>query len=305
MTRFADIQSRWLILRHDIKATLVHGWPYLKNRLSVSPPESLAGVKTRQQGELEVHVLTCHRDFAMMLWAALSYYLLTGRDDPFVVHDDGTLCRSDAALLMRFFPAARVVDPREAAALADRELRACPLLRRLRGRLKHMWKLTDFAATCRGERFIILDSDQIFFKPPWELVEADNSQGHIFLRDATTRYALDPAEVQRRTGVSLPEQVACGLANVAARVLSWGAMEDFLRQTGIDVDSVDIWVEQMLWAFECARTGFRFLPDSYRVGVGPGTEGLVAKHYVGILARDLFYVEALPILRQILARKAA
>jgi hypothetical protein len=96
--------------------------------------------------------------------------------------------------------------------------------------------------------------------------------------------------------------VNCGLGNVAATALSWEAMEEFLRQTEIDVGTVDIWVEQMLWAFECFRTGFRFLPNSYKVGIGPGIEGLVAKHYVGILSRDYFLTEALPALRSVLRR---
>jgi len=291
--------------RHELKATIVFGPTYATNRfVRPYPPRGFTPRQTQGPGELEVHMLTSDRDHCMALWSALSYYLTSGRNDSLIVHDDGTFGEHAIEAMRRYFVEVRIIRRKEADDVVTERFRRFPLLLKLRRRLPHILKLTDFYAFCDAARFVMLDSDVLFFSSPRELCCAGS--GHWFSEDIFTAYAVDLEALRSRTKVDLPPRVNCGMANVAKGLVDFEAMEWLLGRGLIDLDSCLPNVEQTLWAVECRRSGFQFLPNSYGIARGPGRNGLIAKHYVGGVvdrfrtARDYFFTEGIPAVRAML-----
>jgi hypothetical protein len=150
----------------------------------------------------------------------------------------------------------------------------------------------------------MVDSDVLFLLDPRELFETGAL--HRFSRDVQSAYVVTPGELKKRTGVNLPPRINCGIGNVLKDVVDIEFMEWLLGNEDIDLEGCPPTVEQTLWAIECGRRGFQYLPDSYRVCSGPDLEGIVAKHYVGMVldrfstARDYFFTEGIPAVRRLL-----
>jgi hypothetical protein len=165
-------------------------------------------------------------------------------------------------------------------------------------------KILDFCAFCESSSFIMVDSDVLFLLDPWELFE--KSELHLFSRDIHSAYVVAPEELEKKSGVNLPPCINSGVANVSKEAVDIGFMEWVLGNADIDLEGCAPTIEQTLWAIECGRRGFGYLPDSYRVCSGPGLEGIVAKHYVGMVldrfgtARDYFFVEGIQAVRRLL-----
>jgi hypothetical protein len=226
----------------------------------------------------------------MAMWSAFSLTVMCKKQLPLVIHEDGTLSEKMLATLRRFFPDARIIMGREATAKSEDAYRRFPRLLHLRRRLKHFWKLTDFPLFCSASRFVILDSDQLFFSTPDELLRGPANSPHLFLRDVFSTYELSAVDVETR----LAQRVACGLGNVDKQVIDFDRMESFLCRSKVDIDHCDIWIEQTLWALECGASGVEYLPNSYAIALGPGWEGKKAKHYIGGPPRDYFFTEGIP-----------
>ena len=294
--RFDKVHRVLKTLRHDVKATWLHGWPYLNSRyVRGFPSQHELRVVTPTSGELEIHLLTCARDFQMAVWSALNLTTVTGRRFPLVVHEDGTLSPRMLAALRRYFPNARIITAFEANSASERAYARYPRLLSLRKRLKPFWKLTDFALFCEAARFIILDSDQLFFSTPEELLRGPLNCPYLFLRDLVSTYSVSPTY----GGGMLAPRIACGLGNVAKTSLDFERMESFLRASAVDLEHCDMWIEQTLWALECGASGVEYLPESYAIALGPGWKGKKAKHYIGP-SRDYFFTEGIPVVEQML-----
>jgi len=288
-------------VRHDVKATWHHGWPYFQHRyLHRLPSPDSYETNTPMEGQLEVHLLTCARDFQMAVWAALNLTVVSRNKLPLVIHEDGTLSRRMLAIFRRYFPKARIVTAGEATAASEAAYSRYPCLLSLRRRLKPFWKLTDFALFCKAPRFIILDSDQLFFSTPHELLRGPAQAPYLFLRDLVSTYSVPLACEPWQ----LAPRVACGLGNVDKRRLNFERMESFLRAGTVDIERCDMWIEQTLWALECACSGVEYLPESYAIALGPGWEGKRAKHYIGP-SRDYFFSEGIPVVERMLREEGS
>lgn len=291
----------WRRWRHDLKATLIHGWPYVQNRaLRRYPPRELV-IETRRTGPFELHLLTSERDHMMALWSALSYYAMTGRDDPLVIHDDGSLSASHKRRLYRHFPYADILPRSEMDRRVCGVLRPTKLLTHLRSNYPILLKYIDFVISANTNTILMLDSDTIFFSQPVSLVQTalsmdPASSPHYFSKDYESNYAFQ----QHCPPGILPALINTGLAVVNVNRVDFRAGEDFLRDASIDLVRRGHYIEQTLWAFECLRSGFDYLPDEYAIAQGPGTNGVVSKHYVGPV-RDYFYLEGIPFLRRFFA----
>ncbi len=248
-------------------------------------------------------MLTSQCDIAMACWTLASYYAMSDRVDPVIVHDDGTLSCGAISAIRRLFPASEIISREQADAVVYEDFKSYPLLLGLRKRIPHVIKILDFYALCNSDRLIMIDSDVLFFADPKELYDA--GELHRFSRDRETTYAVDREGLRKGIGVNLPPRVNCGIANVSKQHVDIARMEWLLNTGFVDLGKCLPNIEQTLWAMECGRSGFEYLPDSYRVCDRPGLKGLVAKHYVGLVldrfrtSRDYFFVEGIPILRKL------
>lgn len=290
----------WRRYRHDLKAMLVHGWPYAANRfLRRLPPVSPGLDGSQGPAVMDVHVLTSAQDHIIAIWAAASYLVTTGRGDRFVFHDDGTLRRRQIARLVQSIAGCGVLERREMDARVESALRSWPRLLAIRRRYPAVLKYVDFVVAAAGRPIVAIDSDVLFLAHPVALLRAmestvDGRRGHTFIRDYTSSYWVWTEDDLKR----LPGFVNTGLGVIQTGCVDFDSAEAFLRRGPLEVISRPH-IEQTFWALECARVGVEYLPDSYRVATGPGVEGLVAKHYVGPV-RDLFYTEGIPYVRRMM-----
>jgi hypothetical protein len=286
-------RTDYLRFRHDVKASGIHGWRYIRGRFDSArtPPLLPTNGFHRDPIAAEVHILTSYRDWQMAFWAIYSLISSTHRGIRIAIHDDGTLPEEAHRRFTEYFPDSRIVPVAEADSAVKSKFKNHKRLLHLRNRLKHFWKLTDFALFCDHPRMIVLDSDVLFFREPVDLLAGPRgSAAHLFMRDIWSTYESTEREGQ---GPPLADRICCGLGNVDAKALDFDRMESFLAASRVDLDRCDIWIEQTLWALECAAAGVEYLPGEYAMALGRGSGGLTAKHYIGGPSRDYFYIEGI------------
>jgi hypothetical protein len=241
----------------------------------------------------EIHVLTSQQDWLNLVWALKSFYWASGRQYRLCIHDDGTLEEGARQELRRHFPESGLIARSE----ADREiwptLAHFPRCRAFRETNHLSPKLFDFRHYLQFERMLLLDSDVLFFEEPVELlrrIEDPNYCLNCVNADVASAYTVEPANVRARLGLDLPQRFNSGLGLIHRDSLKLEWIEEFLALPEI---LGHFWrIEQTLFALCSARYGFEPLPPEYRISLKVGTDGCVAKHYVGPV-RHLMYGEGM------------
>jgi len=232
----------------------------------------------------------------MAIWAIYSLIKFANGGIEVVIHDDGTLPEHARRQFRSYFPGVRIISIAEADSKVGTELKSYKRLMHLRKRLKHFHKLTDFPLFCTRQRMIVTDSDVLIFREPKQLLEGPaGPASHLFTRDLWSAYDIpcNPSILP-----PIADRINCGLGNVHRDSLDFDRMESFLALPGIDLDRCSIWIEQTLWAMECAASGFEYLSGDYVITLGPGIGGLVSKHYIGGPSRDFFFIEGIRAVKQ-------
>jgi len=250
---------------------------------------------------VSVHLLTSRRDWLGALWSVRTFLEYLGESLPVMFHDDGTLTPEIAGQLRASLPGAVVVSCAEAQAVVEWRLRDFPRCRAARPRHVVTYKLFDIPLLAPGPRYLLLDSDLLFFSLPVEIKEwlQGGERVNLWNEDQGDFLNLTTAEARERHGVRLLEKLNSGLGCLWRESVDFKLLEDYFSY-----DSV--WshphrVEQTAYALLSGRFGGRLLPRTYLVdtrrdaGLPPG---IVMKHYVGII-RDLFFSEGIG---QLLAR---
>lgn len=249
---------------------------------------------------LEIHSLTCERDYTDLLWCLKTLFLFSERSFHVVLHDDGSLRAQSLEHLRRHLPGAMIVsrgqaDERVRDTLAGRHAsrafrERCPLARRL----------LDFPAFASGEHFLILDSDVLFFAKPEAMLHLMDSRRPFFMSDYQDGYVFSRAEVLDRYGVDIVPAFNTGISYLAKPMID----HDFIETCCRDLERLGLlahsWSEQTLFAILFSRRtqGTDRLPAAYGIGrsrIGPGT---VSHHFVNDGSREFLHIAAIPRLRR-------
>jgi hypothetical protein len=189
-------------------------------------------------GDVEVHMLVCHRDVSMALQGLKSFYRFT--PDPFalVVHDDGSLDPQDRALLGRHLPGLRFIDADAAAATLDAELARLGLERSREFRRTFVLarRIFDFPYYSAGRMMLQLDADVIFLERPTELLAAlaatDPTAPMRFNIDVRDAYSWTDDQIRELVGFAPAPRVNGGLVAMryprAMVPAMWGLVEQCL-----------------------------------------------------------------------------
>jgi hypothetical protein len=153
-----------------------------------------------------------------------------------------------------------------------------------------------------GDRFILLDSDVLFFRYPREIMDwlASDAEECWFNEDIEESALISADSAWADLGVPLWPRVNSGLGLLAKAALDLEFCDRALGQTSILQGH--IWrVEQTLFALCASRHGKGgLLPKPYEVTLArDASSDVVARHYVGAV-RDRFYAEGLRRLREVL-----
>ncbi|MEQ1861617.1 MAG: hypothetical protein ABMA13_16985 [Chthoniobacteraceae bacterium] len=282
-----DVKRGWGAAYHDYNTLpLIEDWSW-----------SFWG---EEPATVPVHILTGEKDWRLAAWALASFFHYTEIAWPVVIHDDGTLPEEGREMLGTLFNSCRIIPREESDADVGRVLRPFPFCFDFRNTHPLALKVFDMAHYAQGDRFIVLDSDMLFFRRPQEIIDWAQSapaKDCWFIEDAQENALITAGEVREELDVKMWSRVNSGLGLVHRPAMDFDFCDRALALTSILRGQV--WrLEQTLLAL-CASRNARggLLPKTYEVSLRRhATKDTVARHYVGAV-RDRFYAEGLKRLR--------
>lgn len=277
-----DLKRGWDAAYHDYK-TLRRieewSWPFWHEVAQTTP----------------VHVLTGEKDWWLAAWMLASWFEASEKGWPIVIHDDGTLPDEGVATLQKLFRNARIIRRAEADAAMTRVLQPFPFCADFRAQHPLALKLFDVPHFCSAGRYLMFDSDLLFFHYPHEILEWTGSDRDEcwFNEDVQESSLITAAEARDELGVKIWPRVNSGLCLVHQPAIDPDFLDRALAETSILRGH--IWrVEQTLYMLCAARHGKGgLLSKRYEVSLGKSaSDDAVCRHYVGAV-RDRFYAEGL------------
>ena len=294
----------WWLLKRDVRRGWAATW---HNYRTVPKLDAWTWPHRSEPPAVEVHVLTGANDWRLCMWMLATWFHVTERSWRVVVHDDGTLTMDGRARLEATFPYVRVISRREADAVMKPVL--TPYVECAGYRAQHPLglKLFDVPHFAEGERFLLLDSDLVWFHYPREImdwVQHPEDRSCWFNEDVAEGALITHVMAERELGVKLWSRVNTGLCLMAKEAVDPQFCERALTETPILRGH--IWrVEQTLLALCASRFGHGgLLPQTYEVSLAKwAREDAVMRHYVGAV-RQRFYGEGIArMYREVLAKE--
>jgi hypothetical protein len=243
---------------------------------------------------LSLHMVVSRDTWRMGLLALRSLEFQSGcRWRPWI-HEDGTFGDEDARQLQALQPDATIVRRAEADARMSEFLGQWPICRE--HRMRHHWfiKFFDTFAFAPGERYMVLDSDIVFFRAPAGIREwaASGADTVHFMRDTRETYALPREDLERGMGFPFWRAVNSGICLMVKPAVSLDLAEKFLGQFAGNARHYQF-LEQSLFALTgSAWNRGDCLPPSYEISWGNFRRpDSVCRHYVGPFKHDLLWVE--------------
>jgi hypothetical protein len=284
-----DMKRGWSASYHDYKIRhLIQKWtwPFL-NDAPMSVP---------------VHILTGEKDWQLCTWMLASFFHYTEHTWNIVIHDDGTLTEEIRRDLAAMFKTARIIPRAQADATLDAVLKPLPFAYEYRGMHPLALKIFDMAYYCEAPRFIMLDSDVLFFNHPREIMDWAGSGANEcwFNEDNEEASLLSEKDALEDLSVKLWPRVNSGIALITKEAIDFEFCDRVLGETSILKGQ--LWrVEQTLFAVCASRHGKGgLLPKTYEVSLNKhAAEDCIARHYVGPV-RARFFGEGMKRLRPVL-----
>lgn len=231
--------------------------------------------------------------------AAVSFEHHTGRKWNFHIHEDGTVDDDARRKIRNVLPDVRLINREESDARASDVFLAHPKCYAQRKRHNLFLKFSDFAAFASGERFIVLDSDVVFFRRPGEIIEwVDSGKDTCrYNKDTREKYCLPRGPIEQSMQLEMWPRFNSGLILLPRASMDWQLAERFIGQFETTVHHPQFF-EQTLYALMGSAWGRGgALPPSYEISWGYFRHrDAVCRHYVGEFKHDLLYIEAAPLL---------
>jgi hypothetical protein len=294
------IGRAWWLMRRDIERGFLAAWHY-----RVTSSQILDKCRTLPEANSDdsfphVHVLAGEEQWLMATWMLASFLHFTDHPWNIHIHDDGTL--SDHAIdeLSRLFEGIKIVRRGDADAEMAQTLSMYPRCAEYRAAHPLGIKCFDIPHMAKGNRFLLLDSDVLFFKRPDQILEwaADDNDVRIwFNQDPQEPSSLSSEQCRSDLGFELWSQVNSGLCLLHKDAIRFSNFEQWL-ELGAIKNGIAWRTEQTLLALGASRHGKGgLLPEIYEVSLGKTRSNqAVARHYVGAV-RDRFYAEGIPDLK--------
>jgi hypothetical protein len=284
-----DMKRGWSASYHDYKVRplIQHWeWPFWSEPPMPTP----------------VHVLTGKRDWQLCAWMLASFFHYTEQTWNIVIHDDGTLTEDVRRALSALFKTARIIPRTQADATLESALKPLPFAYEYRGMHPLALKIFDMPYYCEAQRFIVLDSDVLFFNHPREIMDwvGKDAKECWFNEDVAEGSLLSETVALEDLKVILWSRVNSGIGLITKEAIDFEFCDRVLGETSILKGH--LWrVEQTLFALCASRYGKGgLLPKTYEVSLGKhSAEDCVARHYVGAV-RERFFGEGLKRLREAL-----
>lgn len=252
------------------------------------------------QAEIEIHSLTCERDYTDLLWCLKTFLYYSGRSCNVVLHDDGSLSPEAYGHLQRHLSGVTIISKAQADERMRDVMAPYPSSRAFRERLPLARRLFDVPLFATRERFMILDSDVLFFGQPEEIL-ASIAHGRLcFMSDYQDGYVYPRSEIAARYGVEILPAFNTGICVLAKDIFESEFIENYCRGLGPAGLERHPWAEQTLFGLLLSHHKERAdqLSARYRISRTPLDSQTISHHFVNDGSRGLFYTQGIPRLRR-------
>jgi lysophospholipase L1-like esterase len=241
-----------------------------------------------------VHMLVSAVSWHCGLLAAISLEYHSQKNWRFVIHDDGTVTKSQRRIILKALSGSRFISREEAEDKMAKELQAYPHCREHRSKHNFFLKFFDSLAFVEHPKFFLLDSDVLFFKRPEEIikwVEADSAEV-FYNKDSQEKYSSPRSEIEAVYKVNLFEKFNSGLVLMQTEAMKLDLAESFLGVFEKTAHHPQFF-EQTLYCLMSSVWGRGGgLPQNYEISWGYLRQRKsVCRHYVGAFKHDLLYIE--------------
>lgn len=241
-----------------------------------------------------VHMLVSSKTWHAGILAAVTFEHHSGRRWKFFIHDDGTLEKTHRKRITDVFDDATIVDRAAADARAREFLAGHPKCLDRRGRHNLFLKFSDFIAWTPGRRFIVLDSDVIFFRAPGEIVEWAESGADTchYNEDTKEKYCIPRAFIAERLGVEMWPRFNSGLVLLPSAAVSLALSERLAVAFEDDAHHPQFFEQTLYGLMSSIWNRGGPLPSTYEISWGYlRRRHATCRHYVGDFKHDLLYIE--------------
>jgi len=264
--------------------------------------------KEREE-RVSIHMLVSGRTWHAGMLAAASLMHHSRRSWRFVIHEDSSVPDAARESIGRWLPGSRFITRAEADKRVAEYLADCPRSWANRSLHNLFLKYFDTAAFVEADRFIVLDSDVIFFKRPVEILDWVDSGAKTCLYNEDTRekFFMPRKDIEKAFPVKLLPRFNSGLVLMQKNALDLDLAEKVIC-TFEKTAHAPQFFEQTLYALMASTNpgGGGPLPKTYNISWGYWRDkGSICRHYVGDFKHDLLYIEGVPLLLATLLTKSA
>lgn len=290
----SHLSGHWKALRRQARHTCA-----VAGRKLSSVALGLHRRPSRTVEDLTVHTLVSSRTWHAGLLAAISFEQQTGRRWKFFIHEDGSVTEEARSKIKKLLPDVRLISRDESDTKMREVLCLYPACLEQRGQYNLFLKFSDFAAFAPGNRFIVLDSDVIFYRRPVEILDWVDSGTDMCLynEDTKEKYCIPRVHIKEDLGIDMWPRFNSGLVLLPRLAVDFALAEKLVTTFRTTAHHPQFF-EQTLYGLMASAWGRGgALPPPYEISWGYfHHRGAVCRHYVGDFKHDLLYIEAGPTL---------
>jgi hypothetical protein len=253
---------------------------------------------------VSVHMLVSSETWDAGILAAISFEKFTCRRWPLFIHEDGSVTENQRRVIERTLPGVRFVPRLQAEKAAEAYLKDHPKSLSNRRRHNLFLKFFDFPAYAPYDRFVVLDSDVIFFKRPDEILDWVDARKEEcwFNEDTKEKYCIPRRRIEEALGIRIWQRVNTGVCLVPKSAISLDLGERLLAAFETSAHHPQFFEQTLYALMASAFNKGGMLPRTYNISWGYLRDrGSICRHYVGAFKHDLLYIEGAPSLLALLA----
>ena len=253
---------------------------------------------------VSVHMLVSSETWDAGILAAISFEHFSGRRWPLFIHEDGSVTAAQRTVIEKILPGVRFVPRPEADKRMAAHLARHPKCLSNRTRHNLFLKFFDFPAYACYDRFVVLDSDVIFFRRPAEIlswVDAGKEECW-FNEDTKEKYCIPRPRIEEELRMKIWERVNTGICLMPKSAVSLELSERLITAFEASAHHPQFFEQTLYALMASALNKGGMLPATYNINWGYlRAPGSICRHYVGAFKHDLLYIEGAPSLLALLA----
>jgi hypothetical protein len=253
---------------------------------------------------VSVHMLVSSQTWDAGMLAAISFENFSGRRWPLFIHEDGSVTEAQRKVIVKTLPGVRFIPRLEAEKVMERHLANHPQCLSHRSSYNLSLKFFDFPVYAPYDRFVVLDSDVIFFKRPEEILAwADSGREECwFNEDTKEKYCIPRPRIEEELGMKIWQRVNTGICLIPKSTISLELGERLIAAFETDAHHPQFFEQTLYAVMASAFNRGGMLPATYNINWGYlRASGSICRHYVGAFKHDLLYIEGAPNLLALMA----